>query len=71
MEDDREPIALAIDIGGTFTDLAAVDRRDGSLILAKVATTPSRLQRGVLVQRFPGYDAYRSRVRWRFVPGVH
>ena len=48
MEDDREPIALAIDIGGTFTDLAAVDRRDGSLILAKVATTPSRLQRGVL-----------------------
>src|SRR5678816_205946 len=48
MGDDREPIALAIDIGGTFTDLAAVDRRDGSLILAKVATTPSRLQRGVL-----------------------
>jgi N-methylhydantoinase A len=48
MGDDREPIALAIDIGGTFTDLAAVDRRDGSLILAKVATTPSRLQQGVL-----------------------
>lgn len=45
MEDDREPIALAIDIGGTFTDLAAVDRRDGSLILAKVATTPSRLEK--------------------------
>ena len=48
MADDREPIALAIDIGGTFTDLAAVDRRDGSLILAKVAKTPSRLQEGVL-----------------------
>jgi len=26
MGDDREPISLAIDIGGTFTDLAAVDR---------------------------------------------
>ena len=48
MGDDREPIALAIDIGGTFTDLAAVDRRDGSLILAKVGTTPTRLQDGVL-----------------------
>jgi N-methylhydantoinase A len=46
--DDRRPIALAVDIGGTFTDLAAVDRRDGSLILAKVATTPTRLERGVL-----------------------
>jgi len=48
MGDDRGPIALAIDIGGTFTDLAAVDRRDGSLILAKVGTTPTRLQQGVL-----------------------
>jgi len=48
MSDHRAPLALAIDIGGTFTDLAAVDRRDGSLILSKVATTPSRLQRGVL-----------------------
>jgi N-methylhydantoinase A len=47
MVDDRA-IALAIDIGGTFTDLAAVDRRDGSLVLAKVDTTPSRLQQGVL-----------------------
>ena len=34
MGDDCEPIPLAADIGGTFTDLGAVDRRDGSLILA-------------------------------------
>ena len=47
MHDDRA-VALAIDIGGTFTDLAAVDRRDGSLILSKVASTPSQLQEGVL-----------------------
>jgi N-methylhydantoinase A len=42
------PIALAIDIGGTFTDLAAVDGRTGELVFAKVPTTPSRLQEGVL-----------------------
>jgi N-methylhydantoinase A len=48
MGNDPGPIALAIDIGGTFTDLAAVDRREGSLILSKVATTPTRLQHGVL-----------------------
>jgi hypothetical protein len=48
MGGDRGPVALAIDIGGTFTDLAAVDRRDGSLVLAKVDTTPSRLQLGVM-----------------------
>jgi N-methylhydantoinase A len=48
VSDDRAPLALAVDIGGTFTDLAAVDRRNGLLILAKVDTTPTRLQRGVL-----------------------
>jgi N-methylhydantoinase A len=48
MRTDRGPLALAIDIGGTFTDLAAVDRRTGELVLAKADTTPSRLQEGVL-----------------------
>ena len=42
MADDRAPVALAIDIGGTFTDLAAVDRRTGVLILGKADTTPAR-----------------------------
>ena len=41
-------VALAIDIGGTFTDLAAVDARTGHLLLAKADTTPTRLQQGVL-----------------------
>jgi len=27
MSDHRRPLTLAIDIGGTFTDLVAVDRR--------------------------------------------
>lgn len=48
MRVDRGPLALAIDIGGTFTDLAAVDRRTGDLVLAKADSTPSRLQEGVL-----------------------
>ncbi len=47
MSGDR-PVTLAIDIGGTFTDLAAVDRRTGALVLAKADSTPSRLQDGVL-----------------------
>src|SRR5918999_27465 len=41
-------VALAIDIGGTFTDLAAVDAQTGHLLLAKADTTPTRLQQGVL-----------------------
>jgi N-methylhydantoinase A len=46
----QEPagVKLAIDIGGTFTDLAAVDRRTGALMLAKADSTPGRLQDGVL-----------------------
>ena len=48
MGGDRKPTALAIDIGGTFTDLAAVDGRNGLLVLSKVDTTPSHLQQGVL-----------------------
>lgn len=38
---------LAIDIGGTFTDLAAVDEATGRLVLAKADTTPGRLEDGV------------------------
>lgn len=41
-------VKLAIDIGGTFTDLAAVDRETGRLVLAKADTTPDRLEAGVL-----------------------
>jgi N-methylhydantoinase A len=41
-------VKLAIDIGGTFTDLAAVDRATGRLVLSKADTTPGRLAQGVL-----------------------
>ncbi len=31
----------------------------------------SRHEESMLAVRFPEYEAYRRRVRWRFVPGVH
>jgi N-methylhydantoinase A len=39
---------LAIDIGGTFTDLAAVDVATGDLVVTKAPTTPARLDDGVM-----------------------
>jgi N-methylhydantoinase A len=39
---------LAIDIGGTFTDLAAVDVATGELVVTKAPTTPARLDDGVM-----------------------
>jgi N-methylhydantoinase A len=39
---------VAIDIGGTFTDLAAVDEETGSLVVSKASTTPGRLDDGVM-----------------------
>jgi N-methylhydantoinase A len=39
---------MAIDIGGTFTDLVAVDARTGALAVSKASTTPGRLDVGVM-----------------------
>jgi len=39
---------LAVDIGGTFTDLVAVDTATGQVARAKAGTTPSQMERGVL-----------------------
>lgn len=41
-------VRVAVDIGGTFTDLVGLDERAGDLILAKVPTTPINLAEGVL-----------------------
>ena len=41
-------LVLAIDIGGTFTDLVGFDPTRGALIQAKSSTTPENLARGVL-----------------------
>ncbi len=42
------PVRCAVDIGGTFTDVVAVDEGNGRVIRAKADTTPGRLERGVL-----------------------
>jgi N-methylhydantoinase A len=42
------PYRIAVDIGGTFTDLVSVDETTGALSLAKDSTTPADFARGVL-----------------------
>lgn len=44
----RRDYRVAVDIGGTFTDLVAVDAGSERLVLGKVPTTPGRLEDGVL-----------------------
>jgi N-methylhydantoinase A len=44
---------VAIDIGGTFTDVAVLDPETGALSLAKADTTPSRLDDGVMAALEP------------------
>jgi N-methylhydantoinase A len=39
---------VAVDIGGTFTDVVAIDGRSGRMAMGKALTTPADLQRGVL-----------------------
>src|SRR5689334_12950287 len=42
-----DPIRLAADVGGTFTDVAAFDEATGELKLGKTLTTPARLADGI------------------------
>jgi len=46
--DGAAPVRLAVDIGGTFTDLVALDTATGRVSRAKADTTPGRLEEGVL-----------------------
>jgi N-methylhydantoinase A len=41
-------LRVAADIGGTFTDVAAFDARQGRLLLGKTLTTPAHLVQGIL-----------------------
>jgi N-methylhydantoinase A len=45
---DGLPIEVAVDIGGTFTDLVALDAATGQVVRAKADTTARQLSRGVL-----------------------
>ncbi|MFZ5781703.1 MAG: hydantoinase/oxoprolinase family protein [Pseudomonadota bacterium] len=39
---------IAVDIGGTFTDVIAIDNRNGHTVMGKALTTPADLQQGVM-----------------------
>jgi N-methylhydantoinase A len=39
---------LAVDIGGTFTDVSAFDETNGSVTLGKALSTPSNLVDGIM-----------------------
>ena len=43
-----ETILVGVDVGGTFTDLIAVDERSDAIRIAKVPTTPKNQAEGVL-----------------------
>src|SRR5262245_10094982 len=43
----RSRLRLAVDIGGTFTDIAIFDERTGKLAFAKVLSTPRHLVEGI------------------------
>ena len=40
--------SVAVDIGGTFTDVVAIDDATGRTVIGKVPTTQDDLQRGVV-----------------------
>ena len=54
----EDKIALGIDVGGTFTDVLALDRASGKIVSAfKVPSTPSDPSEGAIT----GVDRYRER----------
>ena len=48
MEQEPSTLRAGIDVGGTFTDLVALDTRTGERIIVKVASTPRAPEEGVL-----------------------
>src|SRR5438105_3228219 len=56
----RPHIRLAVDIGGTFTDIAVFDDRSGELTFGKVLSTPARLVDGINVGGAQAGSDYRS-----------
>ena len=44
---DRADVRLAADIGGTFTDIAVFDEKNGQLAFGKVLSTPRHLVEGI------------------------
>ena len=45
---DERPLRIAVDVGGTFTDLQILDARDGSVRAWKTPTTPEAPSVGLM-----------------------
>ena len=58
-----KPIRIAVDIGGTFTDLQILDARDGAVRAWKTPTTPEDPSIGLLRGVRGGGRALRLRAR--------
>src|SRR5438132_13809052 len=67
----RTTVQIGVDIGGTFTDIVALDR-EGRLTLTKVPSTPKDLLEGigVAVQRVLGLAGAAPASVERFVHGT-
>jgi len=48
MQADTRPVRIAVDIGGTFTDLQILDARHGRVVAWKTPTTPADPSEGLL-----------------------
>ena len=48
VERDRRPLRIAVDVGGTFTDLQILDARDGAVRAWKTPTTPEDPSAGLM-----------------------
>jgi N-methylhydantoinase A/oxoprolinase/acetone carboxylase beta subunit len=48
MSGDTRPVRIAVDIGGTFTDLQILDARQGKVVAWKTPTTPADPSEGLL-----------------------
>jgi len=59
-------LLLAIGWSGVLSPIALVVTAP----LAVVLELKARHEESMLAKRYPEYEAYRRRVRWRFVPGV-
>ena len=58
-------VLVAVDIGGTFTDVVVVDSKSGTYHTVKVPTTPHRLVEGVRRGALAALELARpSRARW-------
>ena len=48
MTEDTRPVRIAVDIGGTFTDLQILDARQGAVVAWKTPTTPGDPSEGLM-----------------------